>query len=289
MRYSTDRMNSLVKAACLTIAVGMLPVATGAHAQTLEKLTSQKKLSIGWIPYQKLAYRDLNSQQVKGALVEIVTAITKQLNVPEGNVEFVETDWGNFGVGLSAGKFDLSIASTFQTIPRATAVAFTRPLFYLGNSALVRKDDDRFKDVKSVYDLDRPGITIAVIAGEQSEEFTRRNFTKATVKSIKASDISAAMLEVVAGRADVGLGDSGIVSKFAQIQPSTLDLFKTNPWNVQGISWAVQPNDTKFLNFLNTAIQVLQASGTLREILRKPEYADTPFLISEVSLQPINR
>ncbi len=287
--HNSSRVVSRFTAWCLALSVCVTSFASLGHAQTFEKVVQQKKLSVGWIPYQKLAYRDLNTQQVRGALLDILNAITRQINIPDQNIEYVETDWGNFGVGLAAGKFDLSIASTFQTIPRAAAVTFTKPLFYLGNSALVRKDDARFASVKSVYDLDQPGITIAVIAGEQSEEFARHNFTKATLKSIKAADISAAMLEVVTNRADVALGDSGVVAKFAQTQPGTIDPFKSNPWNVQGISWAIQPGDARFLNFLNTAISVLQASGTMRQILSKPEYADTPSLLLTNSLQAIER
>jgi ABC-type amino acid transport substrate-binding protein len=260
-----------------------------AEAQALDKIVSQKHIKIGWVPYAKLVYRDLETQKVKGAMVDILEAITKQMNIPSENIEYVETDWGNFGVGLASGKFDLSIAATFKTVARASAVSFTEPLFYLGNSALVRKDDDRFKNVKSVYDLDQPGVTIAVISGEQSDDFARRNFTKATIKSIKAADIGAAMLEVVSKRADVGLADAGNVAKFANSQPGTVDLFKSNPWNVQAIAWAVSPNDARLLTFINTAIDVLQSNGSLRQILNNPEYAETPIMVLSSSPQLIER
>ena len=286
--------NLLPRLACFTLSglvcLSMLMSSTRVvEAQTRDKIISQKRLSVGWVAHSKLAYRDLATQKVQGTMVDVVEAIAKQMNIPNENIDYVETDWGNFAVGLAAGKFDLSIAATFKTVARASAVSFTDPLFYLGNSALVRKDDDRFKNVKSVYDLDQPGVTVAVIAGEQSDEFARRNFTKATVKSIKAADIGAAMLEVVAKRADVGLGDAGVVSKFAGTQPGTLDLFKSNPWNVQAIAWAVSPKDPRLLAFVNTAIEVLQSNGTMRHILSKPEYAETPFLVLTSSPQLIDR
>jgi ABC-type amino acid transport substrate-binding protein len=121
-------------------------------------------------------------------------------------------------------------------------------------------------------------VTVAVIAGEQSEEFVRRNFTRAKVKSIKAADISAAMMEVLSNRADVGFGDAGTVAKFAQAQPATVDIFRANPWNVQAISWAVRTSEPRLLGFLNNAIEVLESNGTLRQILIKPEYNEIPIL-----------
>lgn len=288
-------MRNLAKSATALVAAFIMFAGTGlgssgvVQAQTLEKINSTKKLTVGWVPHSKLAYRDLATGKVRGTMIDMVEAIAKQMNIPAENIEYVETDWGNFGVGLTSGKFDFSVAATFKTVARASAVSFTEPLFYLGNSALVRKDDDRFKSVKTIQDIDQPGVTIAVIAGEQSEDFARRNFTKATVKSIKAADIGAAMLEVVAKRADIGLGDAGVVSKFASTQSSTLDLFKANPWNVQAIAWAVQPSDVRFLNFMNTAISVLHASGTMRGILMKPEYNEIPFLVINSSPQLIDR
>lgn len=288
MRFLTKLVAAMLGTCALAIGASVF-LANEIQAQTLEKINSQKKLTVGWVAHSRLAYRDLGTQKVRGTMIDMVEAIAKQMNIPSEKIEYVETDWGNFAVGLTAGKFDVSVAATFKTIARASAVSFTEPLFYLGNSALVRKDDDRFKLVKSIMDVDQPGVTIAVIAGEQSEDFARRNFTKATVKSIKAADIGAAMLEVVAKRADVGLGDAGVVSKYAATQPSTQDLFKANPWNVQAIAWAVQPNDVRFLNFMNTAISVLHASGTMRQILLKPEYNEIPFLVLNSSPQLIDR
>ena len=288
MRKFLPRLACLITTG-LVCASTFISSATPVEAQALDKIISQKRISVGWVAHSKLSYRDLATQKVRGTMVDVIEAVAKQMNIPPENIDYVETDWGNFAVGLAAGKFDLSIAATFKTVARASAVSFTDPIFYLGNSALVRKDDDRFKNVKSVHDLDQPGVTVAVIAGEQSDEFARRNFTKATIKSIKAADIGAAMLEVVAKRADVGLGDAGIVAKFAGTQSSTLDLFRSDPWNVQAISWAVPPNDQRLLAFMNTAIEVLQSNGTIRHILRKPEYAETPFLVVTSSPQLIDR
>ena len=50
------------------------------------------------------------------------------------NVEavFVETTWANFVSGLNSAQFDFCIAGTFATILRASAVQFTKPIWYLG-------------------------------------------------------------------------------------------------------------------------------------------------------------
>lgn len=282
--YKTDRRRWLGLLATLGVAPIVLPSAAAAETaqkDTLEKILQSNSIRVGWIPYLTASYRDLNTGKVDGYMVEVLEAITKDLGIPKQNIKYVETDWASFAVGLQGGKYDVSIAATFATIGRARAASFTRPLFYLGNSALARKGDERFSDLKSVYDLDRPNIKIAVVSGEQSDEFTKTNFHRAQIDVINAADITAAMLQVSTGRADVAMADAGAVHDFAMAHPNTVDIFAGHPWGVQPISWSVRPGEETFLNFLNTSISYLDSMGVLERLMRKPAYKNLPFLVLE--------
>jgi len=279
----TARRYSVVLAACAAIFSPL------SHADdTLSKVMSEKKLTVGYIPYDDLTHRDLESGKIVGFFPDVIEAIAKEAGIPPENITYVATDWANFAVGLKAHKYDLSIAGTFKTIPRATAAAFTQPIFYLGNSAVARKGDERFAHITDVMQLDQPGITVAVVSGEQSYDFAKARFTKATLKVIKSADLTSALMEVTSQRADVALSDHYVVKSFVAKNPNVVDVFAAKPWNIQPIAWAVRADDQTFLNFLNASLDYLQSTGKLAEIMHKPAYATVPFLLPSTQLQPVN-
>lgn len=276
---------ALAMAGCILALAGAL--ASTAKADTFDTILKTKKITVGYIPYDDLTRRDLSTGKVVGLLPEVVEKIAAGAGIPAENITYVATDWANFGVGLQSGKFDFSIAATFATIPRATVAAFTHPLFYLGNSAIVRKGDDRFADVKTIMDLDREGITIAVVSGEQSHDFASKNFKKAKLKVLKSADLSTAMLEVLAQRADVAMSDHYVVKSFVATHPEAVDLFARNPWGIQPIAWATRTDDLRLRDFLNTAIDYLHSTSELEKMMRAPTYKNVPFLLPELKFVPI--
>ncbi len=184
----------------------------------------------------------------------------------EVRIKFVEATFATFIAGLQSRKYDLSIAPTFSTIPRAKSVAFTRPLMYAGNSAIIRKSDDRFK---TLQDIDQEGIVVAVTQGEQGHEYAKVNFKKAKIKVLSGSDQALTFSEVIIGRADVALGDFWFSGKFAAEHPEAYDLFADTPYNVTPVAWAVRYEDLTLLTFINTALDYLDTIGELEKIDRK--------------------
>src|SRR5882724_9620901 len=143
-------------------AVGVAALMTrGAAAQgtggVMDRIIAEKKFKIGYIPSPPSVIKDPASGELKGFAVDAMRFIGKTLSVEP---VFVETTWANFVSGLNSNQFDLSIAGTFATILRAGAVQFTKPIWYLGYSAVVKKDDTRFSKPS---DLNREGIRIALI------------------------------------------------------------------------------------------------------------------------------
>ena len=271
-----------------TAALALLAAGGPALAgDTFARIMSVKKLTVGYIPYDDLTHRDLQSGKVVGFFPDLIEAIAGEVGIKPENITYVATDWSNFAVGLQARKYDLSIAGTFKTIPRASAAAFTRPIFYLGNSAVVRTDDPRFAKVTDVMQLDKPGMTVSVVSGEQSYEFAKANFTNAKLTVIKSADLATGLMEVTAKRADVALSDHYVVKSFVSKNPGTRDLFAANPWNVQPIAWAVRTDDQELLNFLNASLDYLDSTGRLQQIMKKKEYANVPFVLPPANLQAV--
>jgi ABC-type amino acid transport substrate-binding protein len=240
----------------------------------LEKIKSKKKIKVGYISYFDITFRDGNTEKTKGFLVDVLNEAIKDLDISAEDVEFVETDWANFALGLQSGKYDLSIAGTFNTPVRAQAVNFSRPIFYLGNGAVVKRDDNRFH---SIQDFNQEGITIAVVQGEQGYEYAKRNLTKATIVAQSGSDLSLAPLQVKLGKADAALSDQYILKRYCDKNPEVRDALADNPYDVLPICWSVGKNaaDSNLLVYINKQLEKMEESGKLQEIINR--YPMIPF------------
>ncbi|MGN7613973.1 substrate-binding periplasmic protein, partial [Magnetococcales bacterium HHB-1] len=142
-----------------------------SRQSAFERITDVKKINIGYIVFPPTITKNPNTGELDGHFVKTIKEICRQAG---WKPNFIETDWKGFSAGLKSKRFDLSIAPTFVTVPRALSVAFTRPLFFAGNSAIVRKNETRFSDV-DVMSLDRQGVTVSVTQGSAAHEFAKAN------------------------------------------------------------------------------------------------------------------
>ena len=126
--------------------------AATAQDHPLERIIKTKQLKIGYIPSAPSAIKDPATGALSGFYIDAIRLVADQMKVEP---IFIETGWSTFPAGLNSGEFDVCVAGTFATIDRAMAVEFTRPLQYLGYSAVVKASDTRFK---TLSDMDQPGI-----------------------------------------------------------------------------------------------------------------------------------
>jgi ABC-type amino acid transport substrate-binding protein len=103
------------------IAISMLGMtAIGADARSLDEILDSKTLKVGVIPYDVDIIKDPNSGEYKGVFVEAIRFVCAEMKV---ECQFQEYTWQSFVGGIQAGQIDLSIATTYATIPRATGGA----------------------------------------------------------------------------------------------------------------------------------------------------------------------
>jgi polar amino acid transport system substrate-binding protein len=258
----------LLIAGFTALAIGAA-VAPTADARTLDQIISSGELRIGYVVTPPNAIKDPATGKLSGYDVEMITAIAKDMGLKP---VFVETDWGTFAAGLQADQFDLSICPTFATIKRAMAVLFTRPIIFAGNGALVKADDNRYKTLE---DMNTPDTRIAVLQGGQAEDFVHRTMPKAQVISLASSDLTAGMVEVLAGRADVGIEDSYTINEFVHKQPTTKNLFGAEPFNLTPVAWAVARGNTDLVAAVNAGLNIMLYSGRY-DAMSVPYFANDP-------------
>ena len=196
------------------------------------------------------------SGQPSGVSVDLARALGKSLakKVRIENIPFT-----GLIPSLKTGKIDCIISSMTDTPERRTSIAFSDPYLSIGLALLVAKNSP----IQSISDLDQPGRTLAVRQGTTGEVWARANIKNARVLALEKE--SAAVLEVVQGKADAFLYDQMSVWKNAQEQPETTRALLTP---VQKENWAVglRLDNEPLKNQINDFIKTFRASGGFEEL-----------------------
>jgi len=238
---------------------------TGARASTFDHVQSTGVLRVGYFVYEPCTMIEPKSGKVYGLFVDMIEQIAKEL---KWKVEYKQVDLKNFAAGLQNGEFDLSIGATFSSPGRATGVAFTRPVFYLGYSGVAPAD--QASRYKSWEDLDRPGMRVAVKQGSAIGDYVTRHFTTATIVALEEPALSAPLAAVPA-QADVGLMNQITVYSYLRDNPKkqVREILADRPLEFTGICWAVRPDDPRWLEFINTCLKYLEDTGRTQEWEKK--------------------
>lgn len=242
---------------------------SSSSEDTLDKIRRTGVIDACTVVYPPYAMKDPKTGKLSGECIDMMEMIAQKMNA---KVNWHETTFGNAAADLASGRCDIMAQGFNSNIPRAMAVAFTLPaVWFAGESGLVRKSDNRFKNVKEIFDFDKPEITIAVPTGEAGDVFVTENFKHAKIKRIdvESSDISRFAVEVTAGRADIAIADQNTIDLFAKQHPEVIDLFHDRPFSLNPAAWAVRQTDLKWLQFIETALQFLDTQGTLVQLDHK--------------------
>jgi len=231
---------------------------------TLEKIMDTKILKVGYVNFEPIVFKDPDTGDLRGHFVLAIEEIARQMKV---KCEYHETTWANLYKALREGEFHISIAPTFGTISQALSVAVSRPLMYIGSSAIAKRRDRRFR---SIQDVDQEGVVVAVTEGESGHRYAQAEIKRAEVVVQPLRDQAITFSQVLEGNADVALGGAHMTAQFAAAHRKEVkDLFADEPYNITGVSWAVKPSDQAFLNFINTALNVLESTGKLAQFEKR--------------------
>lgn len=191
------------------------------------------------------------SGKPSGVSVDLARALGEYLGRP---VRIENIPFTGLIPSLKTGKVDCVISSMTDTPERRSSIAFSEPYLTIGLALLVAKDSP----IQSLADLDQPGRTLAVRQGTTGEVWARANIRAAKILAMEKE--SAAVLEVVQGKADAFLYDQMSVWKNAQQQPDTTRALLTP---VQQERWAVglRIGDDALKSQINDFLKSFRASG----------------------------
>ena len=247
---------------CLLALVACNRDGTQAHSEsTVDKVQRTGTLRLGYFLFEPTIVIEPNSTKVKGLFIDVAEQLARDMR---WKIEYRQVDLKNFAAGLQAGEFDLSIGATFSSPSRASGVAFTNPLFYLGYTGVTTSENA--KRFHSWADIDQPGVRVAVKQGSAIGDYVRRSFKKATIVALEEPALSAP-LAAVPGQADVGLMNQITVFTFLRDNQghNLVEILADQPMEFTGICWAVRPDDERWLQFINTALKHYIDTGRYQE------------------------
>lgn len=226
-------------------------------SDTFTKVRQMKKLNVGYFLFEPTIMEDKDSGRLKGVFIDMIEAIGKSL---DAEIVYNKVDLANFAAGLQSHQYDVSIGATFATPQRATAVLFTNPLFYAGYTGVAKKG--KGAAYQKWQDLDKTGLRVAVKQGSAIDDFVRENFTRAEVIRLTGPDLTLPLAAVSATQADVGLMNQVTVLTYLREHPELEEVIPRTPVAPTYFSWAVRPDDLRWLLFLNTCIDYYLNSGS---------------------------
>ena len=166
---------------------------TPAGESTFERIKRTKVLRIAALPGEAPYFnKDINTGAWSGMCVDMAKAMAANF---DGEVEYLESTYGNSVLDLQSNKIDLAF-SLNPTPKRAMVIDFTHAFYLHGFGMVGRKG---FK-AANWADLDKPDVKIAFDIGSVHEISARRFASHATLIALKTRD--ECVLAVQSGRAD---------------------------------------------------------------------------------------
>ncbi|EJT02411.1 transporter substrate-binding domain-containing protein [Rhizobium sp. CCGE 510] len=244
--------------------------ATAAHAQTndgyWQGVQKSGTLRCGAAVAPPYVMRDPATGEYSGFFADLCKEFADVLKVKP---EFVDTTWDNIVAGLQAGKWDLSLALN-RTPTRAMAVQFSIPAMEYQISLAYNKNNPKIAaGAASVADIDKAGVTLAVMSGTAQDKAISAAVKNATVMRLPGNDETR--LAVSSKRADILVDASDTNQLFTQSNPDwAVALNPTPALAKQGVAFGLPHQlSAADVEVINIFLEERVATGHIDELIHK--------------------
>ena len=238
----------LRSAACIMFAMALLAL---GGCMERKGAASRDTLIVG----MELAYPPFEMTDEKGTPEGVSVDLANELGKALGKkIVIRNTSFDGLIPALKTGKIDLIISSMTITDERRQSIDFSDPYLTTGLCLLV----GRTSPVKTVDDLDKPGITVAVKKGTTGHTYASRNIKNARVLVLDTE--AAAVLEVVQGKADAFIYDQmSTYSNWKKNRETTRALL--NPFQREEWGIALRKGDDRLKEQINRFLATFREQG----------------------------
>ena len=247
-----------------------------------ERIMRTGKIRAAYITYPPAVIKDTTTGKMTGTFVETLQQIADNLELELEWTE--EVGWGAQIEGLAADRYDIVGSPVWANPTRGKLTTMSKPVYYSGVGAYVRKDDSRFD--ASITAINSPDVRIVTIDGETGDLIARTQFPKAKRISLpQLTDISRLFLEVSTRKADVLFAEPFYGYKFLETNPGSVkNVAADQPIRVLGNCYMFKKSEPQLKHMLDVAIEDLQNSGFVDRVIK--DYEPFPNTFYRVA-QPI--
>lgn len=196
----------------------------------------------------------------EGFDIDVLNAIAKN----QGFQVNFETDlFTEIPNRLTRGTADIAASAITITEKRKEIMDFTEP-YYTSSTVIIAGKDVDITDIKSLKNLQ--GKKMAV----QRSSYQADMAANANLDTVYEESVWLAVKLVIAGKADVSLGDAGSMGYYvAKYSEENLKIIPLPEAPVDHIGFAVKKGNTELLGKLNAGLAAIKADGTYDQLQKK--------------------
>lgn len=226
-----------------------------AAAGTLDEIAKRGELRVACQTQgAPFSFVDKNGERT-GSSIELCKLIAKEMGV---KIKFLDYDWDGLIPALLSGKADMLAADMTPTLQRAMKISFVDPYMYTGSVVFVKQDSP----IKSIEDVKKSGIKLAVLLGSTGENDAKKAFPEAEIKAYKGGG-PIVLNAVIAGHTDAGVNDgSAVRGQSASYPPNTIRILDEQ-LSKAPLSFAVRYDSADLREWLNLFFLHKKLNGQL--------------------------
>lgn len=215
-----------------------------APSPKFNKILKDGVLRVGVSLFTPWVLKNKNGE-LTGFEIDVAKKLSKDMGVTP---KFIAYDWEKLIPALNDGKIDIIIAGMAITPKRALKVNFSLP--YATSGIGLATNTEATKNIKSVEELNRKSIKIAVISKTVSEDLARQVFDKASISVFQGS--KEAEDAIIAGKVHAYMESEPLPNFIALGHPEKVDIPLSEPLLITKAGFVINKGDADFLSFLNS-------------------------------------
>jgi polar amino acid transport system substrate-binding protein len=257
------KMNTFRKFGRVATLVAGIALASGAAmAQGLIKeIMDRGTLRIGVAESPPYQFPDTMSGEYVGLNIDLAKEVAEIMGV---ELEVVPASWATLITGLEVNQYDVVMANLFATPQRALSVAFSDPFDTYGFHVMVKADSP----IQSLDELNSPDISFAGVVGTVEAQYPKELYPEVTVNELVTDQANAGPNSVISGNSDAYLVDPGYFRVLSSQNPNFASQVRllndeNNLLKQVSLSYALRPENTDMMGFLNVFLQDKVANGVI--------------------------
>jgi len=244
---------------------------TNNEESVYDRVLRTGTLRVAYINYPPGGYKDANTGQLTGIAIETLERIAQNTNL---NIQYTEeVGWGTAIQGLDAGRYDIIGSPSWANPARGKLATLSAPIYFSGVHIWARQNENRFNSNNNWASINSPNVRIAAIDGSTPMAIARTQFPNAQLVTYPdLTSESQLFLDLVQNRVDVFFAEPARALAFLQNNPNTIKNISLNqPIRIFANVYMMRKNEPQLRQMIDVALQDLQSSGFIDQLLRRYE------------------